>query len=271
MSEYRPSLHFHQGAMGRILLNVMRVRSSKHAVLFVPPFGEEMNKTRRQMSVTARQLALKGFSSVIVDLGGTGDSEGEFRDARWRFWIGDIRAAIDWLQDNGMELRHIIACRLGCALAADAAADAEIDVQQTIFWQPVESGGRFMQRFLRVAVASSLMTNESPVTVGKIRSLLIEGHTYEIAGYELSRELLGDVEAVSLSKLVSKRLGRVTVVIVSRAADEVASRDETRIEALISGWGTPAYALRAHGPPFWASSEVVVNEDLARLTAEVLD
>ena len=50
-------------------------------VVYVHPFGEEMNKSRRMATLQARALAQAGFSVLQVDLLGCGDSSGDFGDA----------------------------------------------------------------------------------------------------------------------------------------------------------------------------------------------
>jgi len=48
--------------------------SYEGAVLFIPPFADEMNKTRQLVAQQARQLAEHNFAVLILDLYGTGDS-----------------------------------------------------------------------------------------------------------------------------------------------------------------------------------------------------
>src|SRR5215472_18869506 len=67
-------------------------------VVFVPPFAEEMNLSRRMVALQARMLAAAGVSVLLVDLYGTGDSAGDFSEARWALWVEDVLAAADWLE-----------------------------------------------------------------------------------------------------------------------------------------------------------------------------
>lgn len=57
-----------------------------------PPFGEEMNKSRRTLAWSARHFARHGWAVLALDLGGTGDSAGDFGDATWAGWIDDARS-----------------------------------------------------------------------------------------------------------------------------------------------------------------------------------
>jgi len=51
-------------------------------VVIAPPFAEEMNRSRRMMVLLAIALAERGFGCLAVDPFGTGDSDGDFADAR---------------------------------------------------------------------------------------------------------------------------------------------------------------------------------------------
>src|SRR3546814_1526626 len=57
----------------------------------------EMNRSRRMAALQARALAALGIDVLLLDLFGTGDSAGDFRDARWEIWREDAMAAVAWL------------------------------------------------------------------------------------------------------------------------------------------------------------------------------
>jgi alpha-beta hydrolase superfamily lysophospholipase len=56
-------------------------------VVYVPPFAEEMNKARRMATVQAHAFAEAGFSVVIPDLAGCGDSSGDLVEVTWEDWV----------------------------------------------------------------------------------------------------------------------------------------------------------------------------------------
>ena len=91
-------------------------------VLYVPPFAEEMNKSRRMAALAARALSAAGADVLQIDPHGTGDSSGEFRDASWQGWVDDIVEAARWLQQApGDAPLWLWSLRAGCLLAAEAA------------------------------------------------------------------------------------------------------------------------------------------------------
>src|SRR5512133_1710196 len=71
------------------------------AVVYVHPFAEEMNKSRRAVALQARALAQAGYAVLQIDLHGCGESSGDFGDATWASWIDDVVAACAWLESAG--------------------------------------------------------------------------------------------------------------------------------------------------------------------------
>src|SRR5579863_6793860 len=86
------------------LFGVFYPPAAPHAnamVLFVPPFAEEMNRARRMAALQARDFAARGIGTLIFDPFGTGDSTGEFHEARLAVWLDNLVAAADWLGGRG--------------------------------------------------------------------------------------------------------------------------------------------------------------------------
>ena len=67
---------------------------SRGHVVFIPPFGEEMNRCRSLVATQARSFALSGYDCTLIDFFGTGDSDGELADCTLTVWYDNIRAII---------------------------------------------------------------------------------------------------------------------------------------------------------------------------------
>jgi alpha-beta hydrolase superfamily lysophospholipase len=89
------------------------------AVVHVPAFAEEMNKSRRAVANAARAMAGRGWQVLVFDLHGTGDSSGDFGDATWSGWLEDLRAAIGWLREHAASEPVLWGLRSGCLLIND--------------------------------------------------------------------------------------------------------------------------------------------------------
>src|SRR3546814_18352731 len=113
-----------------------------------------MNRSRRMAALQARALAALGIDVLLLDLFGTGDSAGDFRDARWEIWREDAMAAVAWLGARCGGRVGLWGLRLGTLLAAEVAA--EMQAPRLLLWQPVLSGERHLTQFLRLRVAAGL-------------------------------------------------------------------------------------------------------------------
>src|SRR5687768_14938162 len=143
ISEDEVSAEFIAGSRGRLLAVVRRPSAAAcNAVLIVPPFAEEMNKSRHLFTEIADALIESGVATVVVDLFGTGDSEGEFSDADWTVWKSDLAAAVQWARSQQITITKLLAVRLGCALGCEAARDNGWKLERSLLWQPVVSGTR---------------------------------------------------------------------------------------------------------------------------------
>ena len=261
---------FLDSTAGRIFLILRQPHGASDCVLLVPPFGEEMNKCRRQLAETTEGLVGAGYAVVLPDLYGTGDSEGEFVEARWDVWQADIVSTIEWIRRSGLSLYAMIAIRLGCALGASALAMAGAGVRRSVFWQPVESGRQFMTQFLRLRVASSMMEGNSRETVEGLKQKLITAESLEVAGYKLSRALFEEVDALKLTALLGPRLGELIILEVGSSGDGGLSAVGKGIATGAEASGVQVTGARLPGEPYWAATEIVVNSGLAARSVQFL-
>lgn len=261
---------FLESSAGRIFLLLRAPTEVKRCVLFVPPFGEEMNKCRPQITKTAQALVAGGCAVLVIDLFGTGDSDGDFAEATWCSWKSDVIAAMAWAEARGLSPNALVATRLGCALAAESLREAGSRVRHTVFWQPVESGRQFMTQFLRLRMAASMMESDRKETVENLKERLDRGETLEVAGYPLAPELWRALEVVELSAVIDSCLGKLAIFEVGRVHDSQLSIIGRRLADTAEEQGIETTCERIPGEPFWSATEIVVNSKLAQRTAEYL-
>ena len=156
------------------------------AAVYVHPFAEEMNKSRRMAALQARALSAAGISVLQIDLVGCGDSAGDFRDATWPAWVADVADAVRWLRARAgfAPLRLGTPVRLPPCRRGGAMLESAPDL---VFWQPVISGRQHLQQFLRLRVAGKLIGRAGADRTGtaELRARLESGATLDIAGYAL--------------------------------------------------------------------------------------
>lgn len=270
MSRARLRAQFLEAPAGRSFVVLRQPRPAGGAVLVVPPFAEEMNKSRRMIAEVGRRLEQTGVGMLAIDLFGTGDSEGEFAQADWQRWKADVAAAVRWAAAEGAPVRGMLAIRLGCILGGEALADIGHSVQRTVLWQPIVSGRRFLEQFLRLRVAASMMGGDSKETVAGLRGRLKSGELLEVAGYEISGTLADQLDAAELQPFLRAHLGALHWMETVRSADTALPVPSTKAIEFARASGVEVTAHPVTGEPFWSSTEIVCLDAMVERTAELL-
>jgi exosortase A-associated hydrolase 2 len=244
--------------------------ASGTSVLIVPPFGEEMNKSRKLFTDLAQQLLLHGIATVMPDLYGTGDSEGEFADGDWAQWTEDVAAAARFAAAEGWPVGALIGTRLGCALAARVARESPQPLRATVFWAPVLDGDRYLTQFLRLRVAASMADESRRESVAGLKEQMRQSGTIEVGGYALSARLAEQVTGLKLASELSANLGALHWMEVVRDAEAPLPAPATEVIERARKIPLDVTVRRIPGDPFWQSTEIVRNAALIEQTVASL-
>jgi exosortase A-associated hydrolase 2 len=256
---------FIDAARGRLFCAVRlpdgRARS---AVMVVPAFGDEMNKSRRMVTETAKKLNAAGVAVVVPDLFGTGDSEGSFADADWETWTSDLKAVLEWAVSEGMTIRWLVAIRTGALLAAQFAKSyAPTGIEGTVFWQPVVLGSAFVRQTLRVRTLASAVQAGTRETVDELIARIQSGETIFAGGYPLTRTVIDPLIGADLGELMADKLGALHSVEVTRIQDKCGSYDELLGGRRLRG-------VRFLGEPYWSAAEIICDMNVVARTAGLI-
>jgi len=259
----------YQGAQRFCLLHSPdRVSGGEGAIVYVHPFAEEMNKSRRMAALQARALAAAGWVVLQIDLFGCGDSEGQFGDATWARWVDDVAYASAWLQERCGIAPMLWGTRLGCMLVGDAARRMQPS-PHLLFWQPVHHGRQFLQQFLRLKLANQLFLGDSreKLRIENLREQLTRGEAVEIGGYVLSPDLALGIDAAQLSPAAPPtRVAWLEVM----ATPELSPATSTRVQE----WRAAGAAVDVRvvaGLPFWQTQEIAECPDLIAATVDSIE
>ncbi|WP_428828192.1 hydrolase 2, exosortase A system-associated [Azonexus sp. IMCC34842] len=242
---------------------------ARGAIIYLHPFAEEMNKSRRMVALQARAMAEAGFDVLQIDLLGCGDSAGDFADATWQAWLDDVSRAYHWLRTQSRAPLTLWGLRAGCLLATEAVARLP-ESANLVFWQPVVSGKQHWQQFMRLKMAGELASGQAKGVTEQLRQQLAAGQTVEIAGYSVSPGLADGLEKAEL-KPPAVRPGRVSWF-------EVSTREDASLapvsQKCIGQWqvaGCTVDAQVVRGPSFWQTSEIEDAPDLLAATMAALE
>jgi len=233
-------------------------------IVYLPPFAEEMNCSRRMAALTARALAACGFGVLVLDPFGSGDSAGDFADARWAIWRRDVGLAAAWLGARVAGPLTLLGLRLGAMLAA--AAEAE----RLVLWQPVASGATMLTRFLRLRVAAT-MDGADRETTAALRALLAAGEAIEVGGYPLHPALAAELEGLRLTALDPDC--PVTWFEVASTADGETRPLSPGAARVVADWRQTGRSVDARvvaGEPFWQIQETTLAPALITATVAAL-
>ena len=259
---------FIDGPRGRLFTVLHAAERPLWSVLWLPPFGEEMNRSRRMATLLGHALAAEGGALLVLDPFGTGDSAGRLEEATWDGWRADAHAALDWLRAEGLAPRAAGGLRTGAVLALDLAVAAQL--AHAVLWQPVTRGDLFLTQLLRVRVAAGLGEDGGGETVKDLRARLAAGETVEVAGYPLTPAMASALEAIAVKDMGAGYRGTIDLLQVS--ADPHAPAPQG-IGSLVDGWlrrRVEATLRQVAGEPFWTIEETSVAPALVAATVDVL-
>ncbi|MDL2353690.1 MAG: hydrolase 2, exosortase A system-associated [Pseudomonadota bacterium] len=242
------------------------------AILYVPPFAEEMNKSRRMAALQARALSALGYGVLLIDLYGCGDSSGDFADARWDIWKRDLACAHRWLQQRLPAPVSLWGLRLGALLALDYAAEPVAPVHALALWQPVQSGKTMLTQFLRLRVANEMLNEggQAGTSTQALRAQLHAGATLEIAGYALAAPLALAIDALEMSALTPRGV-KVDWFEAVGGAGQAVPPGAARVA---QGWQAAGADFALHAlpcPAFWSAQEITECPALLAATSAVFE
>ncbi|MFZ4875774.1 hydrolase 2, exosortase A system-associated [Janthinobacterium sp. Mn2066] len=240
-------------------------------IVYLHPFAEELNKSRRVAALQARAFADAGYSVLQIDLHGCGDSSGDFADARWPTWRNDVHLACAWLQQRVSGPLTLWGLRLGALLALDIARHPPVPLARLLLWQPELSGRRSMDQFLRLRLAARMLAdNGQQEAAGHARAQLAAGHAIEVAGYTLAPELVQTIDELDAARLAP------TMPVYWLEYSASATTLPAPAARLVQQWreeGTQAGAplqLAAYGDgAFWSSAEIMECPQLLQATRQL--
>lgn len=238
----------------------------KASVLYLHPFAEEMHKSRRMAALQARQLAASGYAVLQVDLTGCGDSACDFGDATWAGWLADAHLAYAWLQAKNNIPMVLWGLRTGASLAVELARDIP-NIAYLVLWQPVVNEDQYLNQFLRIKLASEMLSgNQAQSGTKDLRAKLEAGESIEVGGYMLGSSMANDLARMKLVDIPPPcpvewlEVGAVESPAITPAGQRV-----------VDVWRASGVSVRTStvpGEPFWVTQEITECPSLIEATTE---
>jgi exosortase A-associated hydrolase 2 len=240
---------------------------ARGVVLFLPPFGEEMNKSRRTVALNARALAAAGYCVMLLDPSGCGDSSGDFCDATWGDWKRDADCAITRLKQLFDLPITVWGLRLGALLACEVAVGRS-DIHALLLWQPVLNGEQHIDQFLRFELAGRALKGNVGFDRASLWDELRNGRPLQVAGYHLSARLALEI---ARSRLADLHPGcPVTWLDISRPPATEPGVASANVIGLWRKKGIPVTWACSDGEAFWRNVDAPDSSALPAATLAAL-
>ena len=209
------------------------------------------------MALCAQRLAAAGAEVWWPDLFGTGDSAGEFCDARWSQWVDEL-CAFDAALAQAVPgaAPAYLAVRSG-ALLLHAASARLTDFQraQVLLWQPVLDGGRYLQQFLRLRVMASRLGGRDE-SLQSLLARLAAGESVEVGGYGLRAQLTDGLATAQVTATTVGAARAVTVLEFKNTAGAAASLPVVQFAAACQARGSEVLVRVIECEQFWTTQEI---------------
>lgn len=256
------------GKLFSLYFSPPHLMAPEHFILLFPAFAEENNKSRRMTALQAKNFAAQGYGVLMVDPYGTGDSEGNLGDASWSIWCQDVEFIREWLEQRGAKNISLWGLRFGALFAMHVAPSFGDKLDRLLLWQPVIRGELMMTQFLRLRLASDMIGSGEKVTVRSLRDQLANGDKVEVAGYELSQNLVAGIDSLNMLDMVVDGLPAIDWVEVLASEDQTLSPISQKV---LNAWGKEN--LQVHtvvGESFWTTPEIATLPALLEQTTACL-
>ena len=233
------------------------------SLLYLHPFGEEMHKSRRMAALQSRAFAARGYAVLQIDLTGCGDSAGDFADASWSVWRDDACLAHAWLHAKTAQAITLWGLRTGALLAADLAQT--LHPHALLLWQPVTDGNLFLTQFLRIKLASEMLSDgKSKSGTKELLAQLDAGEGVEVGGNMLSPAMARELGALKLSGM--QPACPVDWLEVGGSSSEQLSPAGQRVADAWREKGIDVHTQTVSGEPFWSTQEITECPQLIDVT-----
>ncbi len=217
------------------------------ALLAMHSLAEERKGCVRPLYATVQRLALAGWTSLLFDYAGTGDSPGDFVGVTRASLREDCHGVLDYLlHETRADRVCLLAVRLGARLALELAAERAEMIERICLWEPVLDGGRWLKELQR--------RSRFRHGAGSLDGL-------DLDGYVFSEELAAALDRMGAD--LPRVSCPVHILTVGHRSSPTAA-----MERMAAGLGASIQALEL--PPFWLATDMVKADALLETTVAAL-
>lgn len=240
-------------------------------VVHVPAFAEEMNKSRRMITLATEGLVEDGWAVLLFDFSGCGDSSEVLEEIAWEMWIEDLDSVLSWSRLRFPGLGVVLWSLRGGALIASEWMAWKGQNLPVLMWQPTLSGKLQLTQFLRLKAANDMLSEmDARNVMADLRKKIEEGESVDVAGYRVSAKLAGGMSRAVFD--LSVKEGRDIAIL------EVGSAEGSSLSPALQGLVEKAsigtfqvFAQKIAGAAFWSTQYIETVPGLVTASRKVLE
>ena len=240
-------------------------------VVHVPAFAEEMNKSRRMVTLATEALVQDGWAVIVFDLSGCGDSSELLQDVDWEMWIEDLDSVVAWSKQRFPDRQLVLWSLRGGALIASDWMASTGQVLPMLMWQPALSGKLQLTQFLRLKAANDMLSEmDARSVMAELRRKIDEGESVEVAGYCLSAKL---AQGMSLAAFALPESDGVDIALLEVGSAENATLSPAGKSLVEKGAvvASGVFAEKITGPAFWSTQYIETVPGLVTASRKALE
>lgn len=240
-------------------------------VVHVPAFAEEMNKSRRMVTLATEALVQDGWAVIVFDLSGCGDSSELLQDVDWAMWIEDLDNVVAWSRQRFPDRQLVLWSLRGGALIASDWMASTGHVLPMLMWQPALSGKLQLTQFLRLKAANDMLSEmDARSVMAELRRKIDEGESVEVAGYCLSAKLAQGMSRAAFSLPESEGVDIALLEVGSAENATLSPAGQGLVEkgAVVA---SRVFAEKITGPAFWSTQYIETVPGLVTASRKALE
>ncbi len=225
---------------------------SPMAYVICQPFAEEKKSAQKVLVDLARGLQQKGAYVLLFDHSGTGESEGQLKNASLSRWVDETTTAIHWLKENYLVTDiGLVGLRLGAYIAMQAANRVP-QVKSLGLIEPVLHPEKYLKTELRSKLMKELITHGA---VSKSREELIEevknDQSIDFDGHEISTSFYLDLALQpKLAEVISSATD-ASIHLININTNGRLARSYSQLQKALNSSGTDLNCQQVAFETFW--------------------
>lgn len=240
-------------------------------IVHVPAFAEEMNKSRRMLTLATEALVQDGWAVLVFDLSGCGDSSELLQDVDWEMWIADLDNVVAWSRQRFPDRQLVLWSLRGGALIASDWMASTGQALPMLMWQPALNGKLQLTQFLRLKAANDMLSEmDARSVMAELRQKIDQGESVDVAGYCLSAKLAQGMSRAAFSLPDSDGVDIALLEVGSVENATLSPAGQGFVEKVSAGAGR-IFAEKITGPAFWSTQYIETVPGLVTASRRALE